>query len=137
EGIDSVCAGSGCKTQPIFLGPQTVSTTGSYSVALFRSSGDTGSAQFTVYDVSDVTQPPIAVNGSTVPIALNTPGQVATLNLTGTSAGMNVTVRVTNNQFTTNRCATVSLLNPDGTTLAYVDSFSSPSSCSASFSLPT
>jgi len=76
-----------------FLEPATLPATDSYVVVVNPTGATTGTATVALYDVTDVTTS-IAINGSTVSVALTTPGQNARLPFTGT-AGQQVSSAVT------------------------------------------
>ncbi|HEX6047587.1 MAG TPA: IPT/TIG domain-containing protein [Pyrinomonadaceae bacterium] len=97
----------------IFIEPQTLPTTGTYTIVIDPSGNGTGSTTTNAYSVTDTTQA-ITVGGSAVVSPLNTPGQVARLTFTG-STTQRISVKSTST-FTT--CWTLSLLKPDATQLA-------------------
>ncbi len=99
-------------TAAFFLDAVALPTTGTYSILDDPSVTNTGLRTHTLYDVVDVTGT-ISLNGSTVPVTLDTPGERALLTFSGT-ASQQVTVRLTGN---TMGHTTVNLLKPDGTQL--------------------
>jgi YD repeat-containing protein len=100
-----------------FLSPQTLPTTGTYTILLAPSGALTGGITVNLYTVTDISGT-IAVNGSGVAVNITTPGQVARLTFSDTS-GQTASVYLTSGTFAYPG-AGVSLLNPDGTTLASV-----------------
>jgi len=122
----SVLAGyANVTTTGAFLEPVTLPVAGTYSILVDPQLTYTGSMTLTLYDVVDFAGS-TTVNGSSVTVTLNTPGQNGQVTFSGTS-GQQVTVRVTSN---TIAGVTVKLLKPDGSQLT--SSFSS----SSSFNLP-
>jgi hypothetical protein len=101
-----------------FLDRQTLSTTGTYTLLLDPVGANTGSANVTLFFVTDVTGP-IVANGAAVPVSIATPGQNARLTFSGT-AGQVVSVFASNNTIPGN-CFSfpfwLSILRPDGSTL--------------------
>jgi YD repeat-containing protein len=100
-----------------FMSPQTLPTTGTYTILLAPSGALTGGITVSLYTVTDISGT-ITTNGSGVAVNLTTPGQVARLTFSDTS-GQTASVHLTSGTFAYPG-ATVSLLNPDGTTLASV-----------------
>ncbi len=112
-------------TAAFFLDAVELPTTGTYSILDDPSVNNTGLRTHTLYSVVDVTGT-IVINGSTVPVTLDTPGERAVLTFSGT-ASQQVTVRLTGN---TMGFTTVTLLKPDGTQLT------TGSSSQQNFNLP-
>jgi hypothetical protein len=110
----------------IFIEPQTLPATGTYTVLIDPSGSATGQATVTLYNVIDATGS-VTVGGPAVNVSLTVPGQNATLTFSGT-ASQQATVRVTSN---TMSCVTVTLFKPDGT------SMTNTFSCGGSFNLAT
>jgi hypothetical protein len=110
----------------IFIDPQALPTTGTYTVLIDPSGGATGQATVTLYNIVDATGS-VTLGGPAVPVSITSPGQNATLTMSGT-ASQQATVRVTSN---TTGCVTVTLFKPDGTSMTSVFS------CSGSFNLST
>jgi hypothetical protein len=99
----------------IFLDPQTLPATGTYTVLVDPSGNGTGTATITAYDVVDVTGS-ITIDGPSVSPTISTPGQVARLSFSGT-AGLRVSV---NSSSSISTCWTLAILKPDGSQLASV-----------------
>jgi YD repeat-containing protein len=99
----------------IFIEPQTLPVTGTYTVVVDPSGAGTGSATVNLYEVTDVTGT-ITPNGAAVPVSLPTPGQNARLTFDG-STGQRISVGASST-FTT--CWTLAILKPDATQLASV-----------------
>jgi predicted enzyme related to lactoylglutathione lyase len=97
----------------IFVEPQQLPTTGTYTIVLDPSGPGTGQATTTMYNVVDTTQS-ITIGGSSVVSPIGTPGQVARLTFTG-STGQRISV-TSNSAF--NSCWTLQILKPDGTQLS-------------------
>ncbi len=109
-----------------FIEPQTLPTTGSYTLLVDPSGAATGQVNVNLYGVVDGTGS-LTLGGPAVNVSLTTPGQNATLTFSGTT-GQQATVRVTSN---TMSCVRVTLLKPDGT--AMTNTFS----CGSTFNLAT
>jgi YD repeat-containing protein len=69
----------------IFLEPQLLSETGSYTVVIDPNTSGVGGATVTLFEVTDETGS-IEINGAGVNVNLDTPGQVARLSFEGTAA---------------------------------------------------
>ena len=95
------------------LSPVALPATGTYTVVIAPYNGATGSATVTVWAFNELTGTPIAPNTPTA-VAINTPGQTDSLTFSGT-AGQFASVLLSNSTY--GCCVTVSILNPDGTTL--------------------
>lgn len=97
----------------IFVEPQQLPATGTYTIVIDPSGPGTGQTSTTVYNVVDTTQS-ITIGGSSVVSPVGTPGQVARLTFTGsTTQRLSVT---SNSNF--NACWTLIILKPDGTQLS-------------------
>jgi hypothetical protein len=117
DGTVQASVGSGPASA--FLEPQTLATTGTYSLLVDPTGAATGTTTVNLYVVPADVQDTIAIGGSTVGVTLSAPGQNGSLTFSGTS-GQPVTVRLTSNTigFGGFRGATtVKLLKPDGTQL--------------------
>ena len=112
-------------TAALFLDAVALPTTGTYSILDDPSVTNLGLRTHSLYDVVDVTGT-ITINGATVPVTLDTPGERALLTFSGT-ASQQMTVRLTSNSI---GHTTVIVLKPDGTQLA------TWSSSAASFNVP-
>ena len=91
---------------------QVLAATGTYAIFVDPSVTYTGSVTLTLYNTADVTGS-ITVNGSSVTPTLTVPGQRARYTFTGT-AGQWVSLGLSSVSITS---STLSMLNPDGTTL--------------------
>jgi hypothetical protein len=110
-----------------FIDTQTLSSTGTHSIAIDPGGTATGSLTFTLYDVpADVTGS-LTVGASAVPVTITTAGQNGAFTFAGTSS-QQVTVRLTSNTVAN---LTVKLLKPDGSQLT------STTSSASSFTLAT
>lgn len=109
-----------------FLEPQTLPTTGTYTLLVDPSGAATGQVNVNLYGVVDGTGS-LTLGGPAVNVSITTPGQNAALTFSGTT-GQQATVRVTTN---TMSCVRVTLLKPDGT--AMTNTFS----CGSAFNLAT
>jgi hypothetical protein len=99
-----------------FVDTKTLPTTGTYTLVIDPDGSLTGSVTLTLYNVVDVAGS-IAAGGAAVPVTITTPGQNARLTFSGT-AGQRVTLRRTNSTVPN---VAISILRPDGTTLAGPD----------------
>ncbi len=110
-----------CTTGTTFLEPVTLPVAGTYTLVLNPLSFYTGSATVTLYTVSDVTGS-ITPGGAGVSATLGTPGQRALLTFSGS---VNQKVSAWLNPTTLSGCgtgrATLTLLKPDGSTFAAID----------------
>ena len=97
----------------VFVDPQQLPTTGTYTIVIDPSGAGTGQTTTTMYNVVDTTQS-ITVGGSSVVSPIGTPGQVARLTFTGSTTQR---VSVTSNS-TFSSCWTLQILKPDGTQLS-------------------
>ncbi len=115
----TLSSGSQCSNNgSLFLGPITLPLTGTYTVAITPIAGRIGTADITAYFFSNVTGP--MTPGTAVPVNITTPGQQGQLTFTGT-AGQLASVQMLNSTFAGDGCGgkvNVSVLNPDGSTLA-------------------
>jgi uncharacterized protein YhfF len=109
-----------------FLEPQTLPTTGTYTLLVDPSGAATGQVNVNLYGVVDPTGS-VTLGGPAVNVSVTTPGQNPILTFSGTT-GQQATVRVTSN---TMSCVRVTLLKPDGT------SMTNTFSCSSAFNLAT
>jgi hypothetical protein len=112
---------------PTFFEPQTLSTTGTYAIAINPSGANAGDLTFTLYDVPPDVTGTLTLGGSSVPVTITTAGQNGALTFSGT-AGQQATVRITSN---TAGSIAVTLRKPDGSQLT------SGSSMFGSFNLAT
>lgn len=115
----------GCGSS-IFIEPQTLPASGSYTVLIDPSGPATGQATVTLHNVVDVTGT-LTLNGPAVNVSITKPGQNGSFTFSGT-AGQQATVRVTTN---TMSCVRITLLKPDGTSQVIT------LSCSSNFNLAT
>lgn len=100
------------------LEPIVLPVAGTYSVAvdLGINGANTGTIDLTVADVVDVTGP-IWAGGPTVPVSIAVPGQNAALTFSG-NAGEIVSAVASNSTFPAGCTWTISIMKPDGSTLA-------------------
>jgi hypothetical protein len=110
-----------------FMEPQTLATTGTYSIKVDLEGASTGSLTLSLYSVPADTTGTVSIGGSAVGVSLGSPGQNGTLTFSGTN-GQDVTVHLTSNTMGT---PVIRLLKPDGSQLTWGFSGSS------SFDLPT
>ena len=96
----------------LFIDPQELPVSGTYTILLDPSGTGTGQATVTAYDVTDVTGT-VTIDGPQVSQTTNTPGQVIRLTFSGTS-GVRVSVNSTS---TFSSCWTLQILKPDATQL--------------------
>ena len=107
-----------------FIDQRTLPTTGTYTVVTDPLDSSTGSLTVNLYDVVD-SSGTVTIGGSAATVSTSVPGQNGTLTFSGTSS-QQVTVHITNN---TTSCVSVTLKQPNGSTLT------STFSCSSSFNL--
>lgn len=132
DGTDLV-APTSFGTGGVVLDTQILPTTGTYAVFINPASTYTGNATLTVYNTPDVTGT-ITIDGAamTTP-ALTVPGRRARYTFTGT-AGQWVNLGLSSVTITS---STVSMLNPDGTTLVYTNIGTGGGSLDPTTALPT
>lgn len=111
-------------TRGVFIEPKTIPTSGTYTVLVNPLDGSVGSVTLRGWSVPADVNSSIALNGSPVTLAMNTPGQNARLTFAGT-AGRRVALVVTAATIGASDCcgATVAIRKPDGTFLAPNESF--------------
>jgi YD repeat-containing protein len=128
--LGSVGAYTGYTT---FLDVQTLPVAGTYAVLVDPSSMNMGSTTLTLYDVpADITGS-ITPGGSAVAVATTTPGQNGRLTFSGTS-GQRVSLKTTSTTFAD---VTISVLKPDGSTLASMTTWSGYTGFIDAQTLPT
>jgi hypothetical protein len=103
-----------------FIDTTALPVSGTYTVVLDPQGGTTGSLTTTLYDVPADVSAPIVAGGAPATVATSTPGQNARLTFSG-GAGQRVSLQLSDSCCT----AQVSLLRPDGTTLASITTFGS------------
>ena len=97
----------------IFLDPQQLPATGTYTLIADPSGTGTGQVTVNLYSVTDTTQS-ITIGGASVVSPISTPGQIARLTFSGTT-----TQRLSVNSASTfNTCWTLTILKPDATQLS-------------------
>jgi YD repeat-containing protein len=104
----------GCGSN-IFIEPQTLPVSGTFTLVVDPSGAATGQATINAYDVVDLTGS-AAIDGPAVSSTITTPGQTARLAFDGT-AGQRVSVNSTSNM---TGCWTLAMLKPDATQLTSV-----------------
>jgi len=97
----------------IFVEPQVLPEDDTYTVVVDPNTTATGSANVTLYNVTDVTGS-ITPNGPSVPVSFPTPGQAARLTFDGT-VGQRISL---NGSASLTGCWTLAILKPDGSQLA-------------------
>jgi hypothetical protein len=102
-----------------FFDPQTLPSTGTYSIVVNPQGTNTGSISLTLYDVPADVSGSITIGGSAVSVTITVPGQNGQLTFSGAS-GQQVTVHITGSTLGN---FPVSLLKPDGTVLTSTNSF--------------
>ena len=107
-----------------FIEPQTLPSTGTYTVLTDPSNSAVGSATITGHSITD-NSGTVTINGGATTVTTSAPGQNGDYTFSGT-ASQQVTVSVASN---TTSCVTVTLKKPDGSNLT------STFACGASFSL--
>ncbi|MBD0369821.1 MAG: IPT/TIG domain-containing protein [Pyrinomonadaceae bacterium] len=104
-----------------FLDAVTLPVSGTYKLYFDPTGAYTGQMSFTLYNASDITGT-LTPGGSSLPVAINVPGQRAVLTFSGT-AGQRVNLSMTNGSFYWMAWSNVYvyLYNPDGSALASLD----------------
>ena len=102
-----------------FIEPQTLPSTGTYSIVVNPQGTGTGSITLTLYNVPADVSGSITIGGSAVSVTTTVPGQNGQLTFSGTS-GQQVTVHITGS---TMGNVAVSLLRPGGSTMTTTNSF--------------
>lgn len=111
--LTSVTVGTSGGGTAKFIEPQTLPTTGTYTVLVDPAGVGTGNATLALYDVpADVTGT-ITPGGSPVTVTITTPGQNGSLTFSGT-AGQEISLRITS---VTISNSNVTIKKPDGTNL--------------------
>lgn len=111
-------ASNGCvTTQGAFFDVQSLTATGTYTVAIDPQGSVTGGMTLRLYDVPADISGTIVVGGASQPVVTNTPGQNASLTFTGTNLQ-----RISLNMPTVTigglgTCTAVVIKNPDGSPL--------------------
>ena len=111
---------------------QVLPTSGTYAIFVDPAGSYTGSVTLTLYNTADVTGA-ITVDGSSVTPALTVPGQRARYTFTGT-AGQWINLGLSTVSITS---STLSMLNPDGTTLVSTTIGTAGGSLDPTTALPT
>lgn len=111
---------------------QVLPTSGTYAILVDPSSTYTGAVTLTLYNTADITGT-ITVGGASVTPTLTVPGQRARYTFSGT-AGQWVNLGLSSVSLTS---STVSMLNPDGTTLVSTMVSTSGGSLDPTTTLPT
>jgi len=101
----------GCN--PCFMEPQTLATTGTYTIWVQHYSTNVGSDTLQLYNVPPDVTGTITIGGSPVSVATTVPGQNASLTISGTS-GQKVSISLSSGSYST---CTLTLKNPDGSSL--------------------
>jgi hypothetical protein len=96
-----------------FIETLTLGTNGTYTVLLDPDGANVGSANTALYEVPQDVTGSMVLGGASVAVTIGTPGQNARIEFTGT-AGQQVALQLSP---VTIAMATVSIRNPDGTTL--------------------
>jgi hypothetical protein len=100
-----------------FIDVQTLPATGTYTIAIDPPGDATGSMTLTLYTVPTDVSGTIAVGGTAQTVTMGTPGQNALLTFSGT-AGQHASLNITNETIGgLGTCTSVTVKNPDGTTL--------------------
>lgn len=103
-----------------FIDTKTLAATGTYSVSVDYSAANTGTVTLTLYDVPADVVGTITAGGSPVTVSIPTPGQNGRLTFSGTT-GQRVSLKIGGGPV-----ASISMLNPDNTTLASASSAAVP-----------
>jgi YD repeat-containing protein len=101
---------TGVSTSGAFITPQTLPSTGTYTISLSPYSIDTGNMTFNLYNVvNDNTS--TTIGASAITVTLNTPGQIANITFSGTS-GQQMTIQIASSTF--NAGGSITLTDPNG-----------------------
>jgi len=101
-------------TGGVFIDPQQLPLSGAYTLSVDPIAAATGQLTLTVYDVPPDVTGSLTLNGAGRTVTLGVPGMNARLTFSGAS-GQHVTARLTADSISS---AKLSILRPDGTTLA-------------------
>ena len=112
----TLASGTLCYQSSYFLGTATLPTTGTYTVVFTPLNGNTGSATLLLSVFSEIMGGQITP-GTPTTATVNTPGQNEQFTFSGT-AGLLVSVLLTNGTIGGCNSSSISILNPDGSTLA-------------------
>jgi len=126
----STLAAATCMEGSGFIDVKTLATTGTYTIKVDPVEIATGSVTLTLYDVPADTSGSIAAGGSAVTVTNTTPGQNGTLTFSGTT-GDRISLSGTNGMTGQIGFACdvyVSILKPDGSTLAQRRAWRGPGS---------
>lgn len=122
DGTPTGPSGSVNSTAPFFMGATTLGYAGTYKIYIDPVGTDTGQITTTLYNATPVTGP-ITAGGSAVTATTTVPGQNAQYTFSGT-ANERVSLTIQNVSYSSsyffNPAATVSILEPNGTTLASI-----------------
>lgn len=104
-------------TSPVFIGPEPLEQTGTYTISI-GGGGASGSVAIQVVEVPADVVAPITLDGSAVTATVASAGQGADLTFSGT-AGQTVFVQITSDSFggASSGAFSLSILNPDHTSL--------------------
>jgi YD repeat-containing protein len=108
-------------TSAPFIGPQSLSTTGTYTIVVQPSGGATGSITLALYDVSSDVTGSMNIDGSGLTVNITSPGQVGAVSFAGTASHL-LTVHATSNSIGN---VTLTLKDPNGGTVTTLNSSSS------------
>ncbi len=101
-------------TAGAFFDTMTLPVTGTYTIFVDPNTYLTGNMTLALYDVTDFTGT-ITIGGSAVAVTISTPGQNGQITFSG-SAAQKISLRITG--VTIGSSTTVTIFNPNGTTLA-------------------
>jgi hypothetical protein len=111
-----------------FIEPQTLSSSGTYTIFVDPVGSGTGNVTLNLYDTPADAGGSLTINGGGIGVTLTAPGQNGSYTFSGT-ASQQVTVRVTNSNFRTptnvGSSVTVKLVRANGTVLTSTMSFGS------------
>lgn len=110
----TILASTSISTSGAFIDARTLPSTGTYTIFISPSTASSGNVTITLHDVEEVTGQ-IVAGGAAVTVTTSVPGQNASLTFEGT-AGQRVSMRPSG--VTLSHSSSVTILRPDGTTLA-------------------
>lgn len=119
DGATQFYSTSYCGSGTFFTDVLILPASGTYTILINPSSFQTGTLQFTLYNVPPDATGTLTAGGSAVPVTTTAPGQNMTLTFSGT-ANQRINLTTQNSGFS---CWDMKVLQPDGTTQFYSTSY--------------
>ncbi|WP_082078586.1 IPT/TIG domain-containing protein [Bradyrhizobium sp. LTSP849] len=119
DGVTQFYSTSYCGGGTFFTDVLILPASGTYSILINPGSFQTGTLQFTLYNVPPDATGTLTAGGSAVPVTTTAPGQNMTLTFSGT-ANQRINLTTQNSGFS---CWDMKVLQPDGTTQFYSTSY--------------